>query len=175
MSSVATAIPSNFGTGGSGLAPGGNQGTPSLKDILVLLKNAANDAPARWQKSAADGAAGDATAEVTFFEAAAPQKVTGIGFDPAAALTAHNTTNATITIARRDADGTNKTTVATITTNVASGDWVAFVKKALVLSATAANLVLAVGQKLTVEITKGSTGVVVPAGALFVQTQALAA
>ena len=120
-------------------------------------------------KPAADGAASTATAETIFLAATRKFRVTSVKYLPSAALTADNTNNAVLTLRRRDADGTNAVSVATITTNIASGNWVQWVAKALVLSGTAANLVLAEGQCLTLEITKGGTGVVVPAGSLEIQ------
>ncbi len=78
------------------------------------------------------------------------------------ALTADNTNNAVLTLAKADGLGGSATTVATLTTNVASGNWVADTFKSFTLSATAANLLVNDGQILTLKKTVGGTGVVVP-------------
>lgn len=118
--------------------------------------------PIAYQKAAADAAAATATAEQPFFAAPFALLVTAISVLPAAALVADNANNATITIRRRDVAGANPATVASITTNVASGNWTQHVAKALVLGA---GVRLAAGEILTFEVTKAGTGVVVPAGA----------
>ncbi len=119
-----------------------------------------------WDKEAADGAAATATAEHAFYRASCAMTVKAVRYVPDAALTADNTNDATITVQRRNSDGTGAVTVAAITTNIASGNWVQWVAKALTL--TAANAALAAGQILTVSIAKGGTGVVVPAGQLVI-------
>lgn len=79
---------------------------------------------------------------------------------PNTTLTADNTNNAVITLAKADGAGGGATTVATLTTNVASGNWAADTFKNF--SITAANAVVLDGQILTLKITKGGSGVVVP-------------
>lgn len=81
---------------------------------------------------------------------------------PGGALTADNTNNAVLTLAKADGAGGSATTVATLTTNVASGNWVADTFKSFTLSATPANLLVNDGQILTLKKTVGGTGVVVP-------------
>lgn len=117
-----------------------------------------------WDKAAADGGAGTAFTEHAFWRAAQTCKVISVYFVPDAALTANASNNATLTLARRNADGTNQQTIASITTSTTN--WVQFVPVQLTL--TAANASLLVGQTLTFTITKGGTGVVVPAGRLVV-------
>lgn len=75
------------------------------------------------------------------------------------AITGDNTNNAVFTLDKVDAAGANATTVATFTTNVAGGNWVAAVQKAITL--TTANLLLASGWTLRLAISKGGTGVAV--------------
>lgn len=164
-----TTIPNDFGAGGSGLAPKGAQGTPSLVDILQELQAAANAAVAAalltaWDK-AADGAANTATAEKVIYRAHRAETITAILLALDSALTADNTNNATITIRRRSSSGGSAVTVATFTTNVAGGNFVAFAPKSL---GAISNAALAAGEVLTVEITKGGTGVQIPSGRLFV-------
>lgn len=81
---------------------------------------------------------------------------------PGAALTADNTNNAVLTLAKADGAGGAATTVATLTTNAASGNWVADTFKSFTLSATFANTLVNDGQILTLKKTVGGTGVVVP-------------
>lgn len=122
-------------------------------------------AQAQTFKAAADGAASTATAETAFFQAPVDLVIEQVEFVPSAALTADNANNAVITVTRRNADGTGNVTVATVTTNVASGNWTQWVSKVLTL--TAANAGLSAGMILTLTIAKGGTGVVVPAGQLI--------
>src|SRR5262245_15966829 len=112
-----------------------------------------------YPKQAADAAANTATAETVFFQAEVDLVIEQVEVVPSAALTADNANNAVITVQKRNADGSTNVTVATMTTNVASGNWTAFVAKALTL--TASNAGLSVGQILTFTITKGGTGVAV--------------
>ncbi len=81
---------------------------------------------------------------------------------PGGALTADNTNNAVLTLAKADGLGGAATTVATLTTNAASGNWVADTFKNFTLSATFANTLVNDGQILTLKKTVGGTGVVVP-------------
>lgn len=109
-------------------------------------------------KTAADGAAGTTTSETIMGRCAAGLPIGHtLYLSPQAALTADNTNNATITISKRTA-GASKTTVATLTTNVASGNWVAFTPIAIPLT-----VAVAAGDTLQYEIAKAASGVVVPA------------
>lgn len=117
-------------------------------------------------KAAADGAASTATAESVIYQAKDAQTITALDIVPAAALTGDNTNNATILIQRRSSAGTLIGTVASLTTNVASGNWVQWVAKSM---GTITNGALNPGDFLTLSITKGGTGVVVPQS-LFVAT-----
>ncbi len=97
-------------------------------------------------------------------------KVTRVYYVPGAALTAHDTDYATITVSKYTAAGGSKTTVASITTKITggSGDWTAFVPVELTLSATAADLVLESEAVLTYEVAKAASGVAIPAGKIVV-------
>jgi hypothetical protein len=88
---------------------------------------------------------------------------------PGAALTAADATANTITLAKADGAGGSATTVASIVTNVASGNWVADTFKSMTLSATAANLLVNDGQILTLKKTHASTGTVTPASTCTVR------
>ncbi|HEY5955554.1 MAG TPA: hypothetical protein VIV60_03330 [Polyangiaceae bacterium] len=85
---------------------------------------------------------------------------------PGAALTAADATANTITLAKADGAGGSATTIASIVTNVAGGSWVADTFKAMTLSATDANLLVADGQLVTLKKTHASTGTVTPASTL---------
>lgn len=122
-----------------------------------------------------DAAADTATAEtIVGFVPDAPGSTTTKGkvlrvyYLPAAALTADDTDYATITVSKYTAAGGSKTTVASLTTEIANGDWTAFVPKEITLSATAANLILQSNAILTYEVAKEGSGVAIPAGKLVV-------
>lgn len=112
---------------------------------------------------AADGAAGTTTAETLVGLNPLIGRVTAARILPAANVTADATNNATVTLSKRDAAGGTKTTVATLITNVAGGNWTAWVPKDMALSGTSANLDVVAGSVLTFEVAKGGTGVQLPA------------
>lgn len=139
--------------------------TPAAASPIVTLQATSID-PTQWAKTAADGAAGNATAETVIGRAAFALPIGHtFYFNPAAALTADNTNNAVITISKRTGGG-GAVTVATLTTNVAAGNWTAWTAVPIVSTAA-----VAVGDVLTITITKGGTGVVVPAGVLTASGQ----
>jgi len=115
----------------------------------------------QWFKESADSLQATATSERVVFTAPEDITITGVFVEPTAALTASDLNYATITVARRDAGGGNKVTVATQTTQTTgTGNWTAFSPVSLGSLSTTA---LADGQKVTVEITKpGGVGVVLP-------------
>lgn len=123
---------------------------------------AAQQGIAAFVKAAADGAAGTATAETAFARVSQPGNVSNVFYVPSAALTGDPTNNATILVQKRDGIGGAPVTVATLTTTVS---WAAFVPVSL---GTITNAALAPGNVLTLSISKGGTGVVVPAGELIV-------
>jgi hypothetical protein len=82
---------------------------------------------------------------------------------PGAALTAADATANTLTLAKADGAGGAATTVASIVTNLAGGNWVADVFKAMTLSATPANVRVADGQLVTLKKTHAGAGTVTPA------------
>ncbi len=81
---------------------------------------------------------------------------------PGGALTADNTNNAVLTLAKANGAGGAATTVATLTTNAASGNWVADTFKSFTLATASADQLVNDGQILTLKKTVGGTGVVVP-------------
>ena len=81
---------------------------------------------------------------------------------PAAALVASDAANATLTLGKSDGLGGAITPIATLQTNLASGNWVNEVYKNGVIVVTPARLVLK-GQLLTIKKSITGAGVVVPA------------
>lgn len=123
----------------------------------------------KWNKAAADGAAGTATAATMMDALSFPGQVglssPGGGTPLIAAfiqtdatLTGDPSNNAAFTVQAVDATGANPVTIATLTTTVTLTKWVR-----TALTITSANVVLPVGGTLTVAIAKNGTGVVVPA------------
>lgn len=88
---------------------------------------------------------------------------------PGAALTAADATANTYTLAKADGAGGAATTIASVTTTLAGGSWVADVFKTVTLSATAANVLVADGQLVTWKKTHLSTGTVTPASTLSIR------
>ncbi len=177
MSLLANIIDKRAFSGGAALTPTPGRGSAAnvqhgLAFLLRAMQAGLSDTGQRWTKSAVDAAAATATPESIFFVARGKGTVTAIRFVPNALLTADNTNFATVTVRRRNADGSGAVTVASYVTNVAGGSLVAFTPKALTLSGTAANLAYTAGQMLTVEITKAAAGVAVPQGVLVVDASA---
>ena len=89
------------------------------------------------------------------------------------AVTASNSTYATITVSKRTAGG-SKATVATCTTQITDptlgGNAVAFVEYTIPL--TVANVILAASDTLQVEVAKASTGVALTAATSYVRVMA---
>ena len=119
-----------------------------------------------FDKAAADGNASDAFAEHAVYIATGNETFSALKFMPDAALTAHDTNYATLTVRKRDGAGGAASTVASVTTKITggSGDWDAF--EAVDLG-TVTGGALAAGTVLTFIIAKSGGGVVVPAGKLY--------
>ena len=127
---------------------------PGLGNTAVI------NAPITLHESfAQDAAAGTTTAEQTIAMTREALTVSNISINPTGALTASDSVYATITIATRDGVGGGATTLATLITNVASGNWVAFTRKNLTLSTTA----VAAAGIVTWTVAKASTGTQIPA------------
>ena len=128
---------------------------------------------AEWPKVAADGSAAAATAE-TAFGIIGPGPVTiAVGqfqYHPAAALTADPTNNATITVSKRTPAAPGTAVPIAIGVTAASGanstgSWTAW-KAVALTTQTGAGSFVSPGDAITVTITKGGSGVVVPQGVL---------
>lgn len=115
---------------------------------------------------AADAEAANATAETYIGRAPRLVSVRSVAI-VGAALTAHGSNNATITVHKRTSAGATQTTVATLATNVAGGNWVAGAPKVFALAAGAASV--AAGSSLSFSIAKAGDGVVIPASCLVVE------
>jgi hypothetical protein len=118
---------------------------------------------ATFTKAAADGAAATATAEtiVGMIGASSGGPVGNVYFVPAAALTGDPANNATINVFKRTAGGAT-VLIATLTTTASWTQWKP------VQIPTQAGATVAAGDAITYTITKGGTGVVVPAGQINV-------
>ena len=90
---------------------------------------------------------------------------------PGAALTGATSTANTWTLAKADGAGGSATAVATLVSLTTTGDWVADVFKAMTMSATPANRLVADGQILTLKKTHASTGTVTPASTLTIRVR----
>ena len=139
-----------------------NNGVPSLAS-----PNSAKTIT--YKKDNADAAAADELDEFAFAEVNRVYVITGISFLPNAALTADNTDYATLSVYRRDLDGTNQGLIGEITTELlgsgGTGNWTAFND----LNITPANFKTGEdGAIFTFEITKAGSGVVVPSGTLLI-------
>lgn len=167
MSSSTTSIAKNFGSGG--LTPTGANAN-KLRTLLSELQGAVGDTGSSTRRLA-DAAAGTATAESTFYRARTAGRVTDVRITADLALAGDNTNNATITIRRRNADGSNAVVVATLTTNVAN-PLVAFLAKSF---GALTNTTLAAGQLLTFQVTKTGTGAALPSMLLEADIAAVAA
>jgi hypothetical protein len=115
-------------------------------------------------KTAADAMASTTTAHTATFGFRAPCDgyLLGAHANSCGALTADNANNASLTVAKSDGAGGAATAMATLLTNVASGNWVAGGTKAFTPSATAADRRFTKGQLISFAIAKNGTGVVVP-------------
>lgn len=115
-----------------------------------------------WPKVAADGAAATPTAETAIGLVGPGPVQIGLGaitIHPAANLTADPTNNATITVFRRPSGGA-AVAIGQATTSVAgTGNWTAFTPVTVPLQNGAT---LSPNDSITVTITKGGTGVIVP-------------
>ena len=152
-------------------------GTGSGLDADLLDgQSAAAFAPAgqattiQWFKEAADGLASTATAERVVFTAPEDITITSVTVEPAAALAASDTNYATITIVRRDGNGSNTATILAETTQTVgaggTGSWTAFSTVSL---GSLANTALTEGQKVTIAISKTGLGVAVPIAAVQIE------
>lgn len=117
---------------------------------------------AGWPKAAADGAAANATSETAIALVGPGDVQLAVGtvqIHPAAALTGDPANNATINVFKRMASNQSQVLLATLTTTAVAGNWTAW--KAVNVPVQAGAFV-APGDTITVSITKGGTGVVVP-------------
>lgn len=157
MTDIGTLTNQLEGTYGVGLS----DSKSAIEDLCLVHVFNAN-------KELADAAASTAS---TLYSLKVPFKckVEAVTICPGGALTAHDTTNAILTLAKADGAAGSATTVATLTTNTTSGDWVADTFKEMSVTASAADV--NDGQLLTLKITKGSTGVVVPACSVSIRVR----
>lgn len=116
----------------------------------------------------ANGTAGTAVTESVIDHLRRPGLVKSITLTAPIAVTADNTNNATITVAKRTGSGAAQTIATIATSTTGTNNLVAFVPFTIPASAfTAANTQLAAGDVLTVAIGKGGTGVALSAATSF--------
>jgi hypothetical protein len=142
-------------------------GTDVSGDPAAAMQEVLLDEEWQMPKTAADGAAADAIAvRAGAFIAPYDCELVAAREVPGAVLTADNANNAVLTLNKADTAGGAPTAMAVLTTNVASGNWVARTVKNYTI--TAANRFVSKGQLVYLTQTKGGTGVVVPVStALF--------
>lgn len=116
---------------------------------------------ASWVKAAVDAAAGTTLAALPFYRSKGTRKASAVRIIPAGALTASDTTYATITVGVVDESGASVGDLAILTTVVANSNWTALAEINLDIDVDIATLLD--GYQLTVAIAKASTGVAVPA------------
>ena len=137
---------------------GGEATVNQLFDIIVTL-----------EKAAVDGAAGDATNRNAWRNLlGCTVQLMEAQYVPDAALTAHDTNYATVSVLK-GASAAVTTSAAAKTTVVANGNWVADTPVTITLSATLANLQIADDEIVALDIAKAGTGVAVPAGVLVLR------
>lgn len=100
------------------------------------------------------------------WQAPAKVQITSVSFVPSAAITANGTHYSVYTLTRYTA-GASGATVAT--RSWIATDSVAETPEAMTLSATAANLLLAADDTLSIVKTHGGNGLVIPDGALIIR------
>ena len=124
-------------------------------------------------KSAVDGTAGATTTYTAGYliRMKNPYRLLGAYILPIGAATADATNNAVVSVVSADGAGGAQIAMSTYTSNVAGGNLAAGVTKTLTNSATAANLMGAAGTLLGFSVTKGGTGVAVPALTISVDVE----
>lgn len=117
------------------------------------------------QVTAVGTAGNDAT--TVLFQAPFACTVTGVNYVPAAAITGANTNTRLVELVNKGQAGSSTTQIATVQFN--SGvNAAAFDEKAITLSGTAANLVLAAGDTVIWNSTHVGTGITDPGGLVSV-------
>ena len=114
-------------------------------------------------KEPAEGTAAT-EASTQFFRALHALKIKRVTIQPQDALTANDTNYKTVAVKKADGAAGSETVVASQTTKITggSGDWVDKTQFALALSATLANLELAAGEVLILDIAAAASGVATP-------------
>lgn len=117
---------------------------------------------------------GQSTAGSTLSKTVAQSHVAGVvssvTFTPDAGVTAHGTNYRTFRLVNKGAAGSGSTVIASFATDtVTTDDLTAFVEKAITLSATPADLVVAAGDLLVWDEAIASGGVASPSGRIEVE------
>lgn len=121
----------------------------------------------RTQEAVVPAAATAIDASTTVLEAPFAGTVTGVEYVPNAAITGANTDTRKVALVNKGQSGAGSTEIASIQFN-AGVNGVGFDAKALTLSGTPANLVIAPGDVLAWVSTHVGTGLADPGGTVFV-------
>lgn len=113
--------------------------------------------------AATAGTAVTETVVATFPFASAGVKVLGCTFATPIAVTANDTSYATVTLASRDSAGANALTIGSQTTKITGGTGNITAFKPYSLTLTAANVIVPQGGCLTIAVAKASSGVALTA------------
>jgi len=113
----------------------------------------------------------DATQEVFENQSGAAVKVTAIGFKPDVAVTGAATNNFILQFLTRLATGLAAHSLTAIKTYASGTDIAVHVLDQLVLSTTAADLIVEDGEKIVFAKTENGTGLTCPAGTCVVEYQ----
>lgn len=137
------------------------------KKVDLQVYEGVDDRQLPYKKDSADGAANTATAEHMIGRTPNAATVESVHYCPDAALTAHDTDYATLTLWKRASGGGSQVKVAEQTTKITggSGNWTQYAPVNIPVVAGA----LVAGDGLLFQIAKAGAGVVVPAGTLIVK------
>lgn len=157
--------------------------TAAVASSMVNAQDAANalfENDFEFLKTADDGSAAAATAEFVLARIARRAKLVDVIFTPATAtgLTSNDTSYASLILQSRDGAGGAAKVLSTTTTKTSAsggtGNWTQWVNVPGVVTAFDPTLfVIPAGGFLTFQITKASSGVVVPGGTLTARLQYL--
>lgn len=131
-------------------------GSGQQANILEQEDMAPTESPC-WDYSG-DAAANSTLSERPFFRAPRAVTIEAVSIEPSGTVTADGTNYATVTIRKRNGTGGGATTIASLATDVAGGNWTAWTRKTTTLS----NSTLAADDIVTVEVTKANAGVQLP-------------
>lgn len=119
----------------------------------------------------ADAMAADTTTEYTALQVPYAGKLVSVKFVSTGTATADASNNATVTLKKYAAAGGAGVSIATYTSDVAGGSIAAQTQKSMTLTSTAADLLIAAGDNITVAVAKTGTGVALPKFVVIVEVE----